>query len=59
MRHRFLGTRTLLATIVVVPVIWSTPPIRVVEAAPLKPTVAWSPCYRELGLPFIGLIAQE
>lgn len=50
--RRLLAAQTLLASTAASLGIWSFSPMAEVRAAPATPKVSWSPCYRELGLPF-------
>ena len=51
MRRRFVAAHACLASVAILG-LWSSPPVSVVRAAPGTPRVSWSPCYRDLGLPF-------
>ena len=51
MRRRSVAAHACLASVAILG-LWSSPPVSVVRAAPGTPRVSWSPCYRELGLPF-------
>lgn len=51
MRYRSLAARMFLASATFLG-IWSASQTTVVRAAPTTPRVAWSPCYRDHGLPF-------
>ena len=52
MRRRSMAARTSLASAAAILGLWSSPCVTDAGAASPTPKVSWSPCYRELGLPF-------